>query len=55
MKHIRSKSIEIYTIVVTENWEEPLEQHPSILEHPEEFEIVDCEIPQQHNYLIYQS
>jgi hypothetical protein len=55
MKHIRSKELSFYTVVKTEDWTEPLEQHPSILEHPELFEIVDSEIPQQHNYLIYQS
>ena len=55
MIHIRSKELSIYTVVKTEDWTDLLEKHPSIVEHPEEFEIVDCEIPEHHNYLIYQS
>ena len=57
MKHIRQKKIketDIYTIVITDNWDKPLEEHPSIVEHPEVFEIVDCEIPNNIQYLNYQ-
>lgn len=57
MVHIRQKGTETtnsYTIVKTDNWNKPLEQHPSIVEHPELFEIVDCEIPEDIQYLIYE-
>jgi hypothetical protein len=56
MKHIRqinSVNTDSYTIVNTDNWDKPLEDHPSITEHPELFEIVDSEIPEQHQYLTY--
>jgi len=53
MKHIRQKDLSIYTIVVTDGWDNALEEHPSIVEHPEIFEIADCEIPEQHQYLNY--
>lgn len=58
MKHIRqinSVGTNAYTVVVTEGWDRPLEEHPSIVEHPELFEISEEEIPEQHQYLIYQS
>jgi hypothetical protein len=42
-----------YTVVVTDGWEQPLEEHPSIVEHPELFEIADNEIPENAQYLIY--
>lgn len=44
-----------YSIVYTKDWLLPLEQHPSIIEHPESFEIVDCEPPIRFDTLIYQS
>jgi len=54
MKHIRQKDTETYTVVLTEGWDKPLEEHPSIIEHPEVFEIVDCELPTEHlQFLIY--
>lgn len=55
MIHIRYKDLSVYTIVVTENWNEPLEQHPSIVERPQDFEVVDCELPEYVQYLTYQS
>lgn len=55
MKHIRYKDLSIYTVVLTNDWNNLLEEHPSIVEHPEFFEIVDCEIPEQLQYLDYQS
>lgn len=42
-----------YTIVLTDDWTLPLEQHPSIIEHPEIFEIVDAEIPDSAQFLKY--
>ena len=56
MKHIRqinSVGTDSYTIVNTDSWTLPLEEHPSIIEHPELFEISEEEIPKQHQYLIY--
>lgn len=59
MLHIRQKldlttKQEIaYTIVKTDDWTLPLEQHPSIVEHPEIFEIIDAEIPESAQFLIY--
>ena len=55
MIHIRQKDLTIYTIVNTDGWDKPLEQHPSIVEHPESFEIVDCDIPVYVQYLNYES
>jgi hypothetical protein len=62
MKHIRqklilsNKGIELaYTVVNTKNWILPLEQHPSIVEHPETFEISYDEIPENVQYLNYES
>jgi hypothetical protein len=61
MKHIRQKfdltlkGIEIaYTVIDTSEWNLPLEQHPSIVEHPELFEISNDEIPEDAQYLKYQ-
>lgn len=56
MKHIRqinSVGTSSYTIVKTDDWGKPLEEHPSILNHPDLFEISEQEIPEQHQYLIY--
>jgi hypothetical protein len=44
-----------YSVVDTTDWTAPLQQHPSIVEHPELFEIVDEEIPTHAQTLIYQS
>ena len=54
MRHIRqinSVGTESYTVVIAN---EPLEQHPSIVNHPTLFEISEDEIPEQHQYLIYE-
>lgn len=60
MEHIRqiidiaNKGIEIaYTVVDTTEWTLPLNQHPSIVEHPELFEITSDEIPDNAQYLKY--
>ena len=58
MKHIRqinSVGTNTYTVVVLDGWDRPLEEYPAIHEHPELFEISEEEIPEQHQYLIYQS
>lgn len=54
MRHIRqinSVGTDAYTVVIAE---EPLEQHSSILEHPELFEISEDEIPEVYQYVIYE-
>ena len=54
MRHIRqinSVGTESYTVVIAN---EPLEQHPSIVQHPDLFEISEDEIPIEHQYLIYE-
>lgn len=53
MRHIRyipSVGTDSYTIVIAE---EPLEEHPSIVDNPTLFEISENEIPEKHQYLIY--
>jgi hypothetical protein len=58
MKHIRqinSVYTNSYTVVVTDDWNQPLEEHPSVVEHPELFEISEDVIPVKHQYLIYES
>jgi hypothetical protein len=63
MIHIRQKldltnkvgELIAYSVVYTKDWTLPLEEHPSIVEHPENFEIVDEEIPSHAQTLIYQS
>lgn len=46
MIHIRQIDTDTYTVVI-ENAEQAL------LRHPELFEKVDCEIPENHQTLIY--
>lgn len=60
MEHIRQKidlalkGVEIaYTVVDTSNWTLPLNEHPSIVEHPELFEISNDLIPNNAQYLKY--
>lgn len=58
MKYIRqinSVGTDSYTIVKTNDWILPLEEHPSLVEHPELFEISEEQIPKEHQYLIYES
>ncbi len=54
MKHIRQKDLSVYTVVDTNGWALPLEQHLSVIQHPEIFEVVDCDIPAQYQNLDYQ-
>jgi hypothetical protein len=60
MEHIRQKinltlkGVEIaYTVVNTTGWTLPLIEHPSIVEHPEIFEITNDEIPDNAQLLNY--
>jgi hypothetical protein len=60
MEHIRQKinlalkGVDVaYTVVDTTGWTLPLNEHPSIVENPEIFEIVDEEIPEHAQTLIY--
>jgi hypothetical protein len=54
MRHIRqinSVDTNTYSIVIAN---EPLEQHLSIVDNPTLFEISEDEIPEKHQYLIYE-
>ena len=54
MRHIRqinTVGTESYTVVIAN---EPLEQHPSIVENPTLFEISEDDIPEIHQYLNYE-
>lgn len=63
MKHIKQidsivRGIDtIYTVVITTGYggvnEPPLEEHPSIVENPTLFEIVDQDIPSDAQFLNY--
>ena len=60
MEHIRQKinlalkGVEVaYTVVDTTGWTLPLSEHPSIVEHPELFEITSDKIPDNAQYLKY--
>jgi hypothetical protein len=51
MRHIRqinSVGTDSYTVVIAQ---EPLEQHPTIVLHPDLFEISDSNIPEKHQYI----
>ena len=48
------KQIGANIIVNTKDYKGELSQHPSILDHPELFEIVD-ELPKKYDVLNYQS
>jgi hypothetical protein len=50
MRHIRqinSVGTDSYTVVVAQ---EPFEEHPSVVLHPDLFEISDSEIPEKHQF-----
>ena len=54
MRHIRQINTvgqEYYGVVIAE---EPLEQHPSIINNPDLFEISEDEIPEKYQYLNYE-
>ena len=56
MKHIRqinSVGTNTYTIVITKDWDKPLEEHPSVVQHPETFEVSDSEPPSYVQYVNY--
>ena len=59
MEHIRqklnasaNKSDVAYTVVVTDGYTD-LTTHPSIVEHPDLFEIVDVDLPTEYQFLNY--
>lgn len=59
MEHIKQKTLgisskqdEVYTVVITDGYTD-LSLHPSIIEHPDLFEIVDQDIPEDHQLLNY--
>lgn len=54
MRHIRqinSVGTDSYTVVIAN---EPLEDHLSIVQHPDLFEISEDEIPEIHQFLNYE-
>jgi hypothetical protein len=56
MKHIvqiNTIGTDSYTIVMTDNWVGQLETHPSVVDYPELFEIVDSELPETYQLLNY--
>jgi len=51
---LTNKASEIaYTVVITTDWTLPLNEHPSIVQHPEIFEITEDEIPDNAQFLKY--
>lgn len=60
MEHIRQKidltgrGEKAYTVVNTEGWTLPLSEHPSIINHPDLFEISTDSIPENFQILNYQ-
>jgi hypothetical protein len=51
---VTNKASEIaYTVVITTGWILPLNEHPSIVEHPDLFEITSDEIPNNAQFLKY--
>jgi len=59
MEHIRqkmntsaNKSDVAYTVVITDGYTD-LTTHPSIVEHPDLFEIVDVDLPTEYQFLNY--
>jgi hypothetical protein len=54
IRQINSIDTESLVIIVSEGYEGNLENHPSILEHPELFEISNEEITKNITYLNYQ-
>lgn len=53
--HIKQKNsnANCYIIVKTEGWEGSLHTHPSVVDYPEHFEVVDEAIPDNIQYLNY--
>lgn len=59
MEHIRqiinsttNKQEIAYTVVITDGYTD-LTTHPSIVEHPDLFEIVDVDLPNEYQFLNY--
>jgi len=59
MEHIRQINNQtlgrqdvVYTVVITDGYTD-LSTHPSVIEHPDLFEIVDSDIPEDHQLLNY--
>jgi hypothetical protein len=58
MLHIRKKDSSFdptiaYSVVITTNWNQPLEEHPTMVLEPDVYEIVDCDIPPHVQYTTY--
>lgn len=56
MEHIRQTNTvgtDCYTVVVTTDWVLPLNEHPSVVDHPELFDISNDPLPTYVQYLNY--
>jgi len=56
MEHIRqinTVGTDCYTVIVTTDWVLPLNEHPSVVDHPELFEISSDPLPTYVQYLNY--
>jgi len=51
MEHIRQIDTETYTVINLNGYEGDLDNHPTITEYPELFEISEDEIPENAQYL----
>lgn len=53
MAHIKQKTEGVYTVVISGGYEENLSDHPSIVQHPELFEVVEGDPPSNCQFLNY--
>lgn len=56
MEYIRQKNSSLdgtYVVVLTNGWNKPLSEHPSIVNRPNSFEITSDPIPEDAQYLDY--
>jgi len=51
--YIKQKNADVYVVNV-EGFENNLENHPSVLNHPDLFEIVEGDVPENYSKLIFQ-
>jgi hypothetical protein len=50
---LKNKTIsDVYTVVITDGYND-LNTHPSIVEHPDFFEIITTDLPQEYQLLNY--
>lgn len=57
MKHIRqinSVGTDSYTVVITDNYVGELENHPILIQYPNDFEISEEDLPEYVQYVLFQ-